>query len=236
MKMKCGVLSLSSYRSALLTFLLIVSLGAACTSTGETQDASALSYEEAKKQVPLEGSGKEPLFWRIGPFSDPDAAAAAEAVQHYIVVFDIVSDTKPIDRMFFELMSHFATSERIIETQFWFDGPRSPSPSRPDLMGPRWMWIIDVSSLPDNDLGVTVCVDGGWYGYHPGGVFRRQEGKLSPNWGLEGYIVRRVEDRGVERWKVHDTTSVSRFLPQEKVELLEEQCTAWATHEWKGSS
>jgi|ADGO01.1.fsa_nt_gi hypothetical protein len=219
---------------ALLAGLLVLLAFAACTGS-EDEPGKELTYEEAKAQVPLDGSDREPLFWQVEPFSDADAAEAAEAVQHYIAVFDILSNTHPIDAEFFSIMSHFATDERITETRGWFPGPRSPSAASNDYTGPRWMWVMDVSTLRNAELGVTVCVDGGWYGYHPDGVFKEVDDPLHQAWGLRGYILRQEDDAETSRWKVHDTMTMSAMLPEAKVEPLREACIAWATHDWEGN-
>lgn len=205
----------------------------ACTGGG-AQAPARLPYEEAKAQVPLEGNDREPLFWRVGPFSDPDALAAAEAVQHYFVIFDVLGDTHPINEDFFDLMSHFATDERITETRGWFPGPRSPSETSIDYTGPRWMWVMGVIELPDDELGAMVCIDEGWYGWQPDGVFGEVESFTGRRWGIKTYVLRQVDEAGTPRWKVHDTQPTSKIMPAEDLVKLDTECAEWATHDWEG--
>lgn len=223
-------------RSLPLTSVLLLAAAPACTSPADGGTAAAgRSYEEAKAQVPLNGNEREPLYWEVEAFSDPRVAAAAEAVQYYFVIFEVLADTRQPDDEFFELMSHFATDERVEDTRSWFTGPRSPSPEVYEATGPRWLWIMDVRELPSGDLGATVCIDAGWYGYHPDGVFRRLTGEDHQAWGLSGYVVRQVEEDGGPRWKVDDDVLVSRMLPEATRESLRERCIAWAQHEWEAN-
>jgi hypothetical protein len=218
-----------------LAALLAVQLLTSCANSEGPQDPPGRSYEEAKAQVPLEGNDREPLFWRVDHFSDPDAAAAAEAVQYYFVVFDILGDTSPINEDFFHLMSHFATDERLIETRGWFPGPRSPSGSGIDYTGPRWLWIMNVTELPIHELGVIVCTDEGWYGWQPDDTFQEVESFTGTRWSIRGYVLRQVEDAGAARWKVHDTKLVSDLLPEKERAELDAACSDWARHDWEGN-
>lgn len=234
---RCGAGSSlpQSRRRAPLAALLTLLLLTACTSGDGPQNPPEQSYEEATAQVPLEGNDREPLFWRVDQFSDPDAAAAAEAVQYYFVVFDLLGDTNPINEDFFALMSHFATDERIAETRGWFPGPRSPSETSIDYTGPRWLWIMDVSELSDHELGVVMCTDEGWYGWHPDNVFQEVEHLSGLRWGIRGYVLRQVDDDGTPRWKVHDTKLPSEIVPEEDLAELDVACAEWATHDWEGN-
>lgn len=219
-------------RRTLLAGLLM--LLAACTGGGP-QSPTGLSYEEAKAQVPLEGNDREPLFWQVSPLPDPDAAAAAEAVQYHLAALYALDGDPPINEDYSDLMSHFATDERVAEVRGWFTGPKSPSVASIDYTGPRWMWIMDVIRLSDNELGVTVCVDGGWYGYHPDGVFREVENRITQvRWSLDGYVLREEKEAESSHWKVHDIQGVSKMLSERELEALREECIAWATHDWEG--
>lgn len=220
---------------ALLAGVLMLAALAACTSRGErpeTAETPARSYEAAKARVPLEGSEQKPLFWRVDEFSDPDAAAAAEAVQYYLTVSDVLGDTHPINAEFFDLMSYFATEERVEEVRGRYAPPISPAP---EPTGPRWMWVLDARKLQEDEIVTSVCIDTGYYGLHPDGVFRRIEDTFyHQGWAMRGYSLRQEEDAGQPRWKVHDLVALSRLLPEDDYEELSQACREWANHEWEG--
>ena len=220
----------------LLGLALSLSL-AACTSGGGESEGTQkpqLTYEEAKAQVPINGDEREPLTWRVDPFPNPDTAAAAEAAQHYFIVFDVLgSAQRPVDTSYFELLSHFTTDEWLHRIQRWFPtADWSPPPHHFEFTGPRWVWIIDVSELPDNDLMVSFCIDTSWYGYNPDGGFKKVEERLRQGWAIDSYRVREVSDADVPRWKVDDFASIYGELPDDEVADLEDACSEWANHEW----
>jgi len=225
------------HRFPLLLGLAMSLVLTACTNSGvepEGAETPQLSYEEARAQVPIHGDERKPLTWRVDPFPNPDTAAAAEAAQHYFIVFDVLgSAQRPVDANYFELLSHFTTDELLLQVQRRLPtGDWSPPPHHFEFTGPRWVWIIDVSELPDNDLMVSFCIDTGWYGYNPDGGFKKVEERLRQGWVISSFVLRQVEDRGVERWKVHESTPIHKHLTEEHVESLREACIEWADHEW----
>jgi hypothetical protein len=211
--------------SAALAGALVV-IGA-CTGQGGTKPPprgakpSPLSYDQAVRLIPLNGTKELPLTWRL-----PEAGTAAEkeatlAAQRYIALYHYLGSLERPAQM--ARVSPQVATERIskIDVGIYGSSDGNPDPS----VGPLWIWMLNMSMDGSDKAFIGLCIDMGWWGDRSR---TKDLPRKSRRASLQSIEVQRTQSAGQPpRWKAADFNNKAdeKLAPR-----YAKQCTAWAKH------
>lgn len=226
--------SIAVRRGLVVASLVVVAVVSACDarqppdvpsespvpSPAPTWFGPAISYEEAYRRIPMEGTEDVRLIWEVPELSDPAESEAVLATRRFIAIDHFRgSVARPNEHAY--LYQYVAT--RNYMQIYPAHGPDPRATNRPDV-GTVWIWVMAVRRVAPDEIRVETCTDIGWLHEVPGPT---EEPRL-PRSPLEWYRVKleRGGD-GVERWLVDGVNpNADRDLGPEAVE----RCDSWATH------
>lgn len=212
------------FASAALAGVLVVT--GACSGQGGTKPPpraakpSSLSYDQAVRLIPLNGTKELPLTWRV---PETDTAAEKEAVlaaQRYIALYHYLGSLEQPAQI--ARVSPQVATERLskIDVGIYGSSDGNPDPS----VGPLWIWMLDVSMDGSDKALIDLCFDFGWYGNRSSTKDRPRKSRRA---SLQSIEVQRVRSTGQPpRWKAANFN----IKADELAPRYAKQCNAWAKH------
>lgn len=177
--------------------------------------APSLTFEEAYRKIPMDGTRSLPITWELSGIPDVEAVLGARRALVFryweLNAIDWTS-VNPIGRFVYteryyqEILAPFATS-------------KSDNPS----IGPMWVKVMGVENNSADQVTVTFCADLGYW--HDAKQINPKVRKDREN--LESYVMQNVQsDDGERHWRadrLHDRDRV-------RAPKYGAECTKWSQH------
>lgn len=228
------------WRLGAAVMLLVAAAG--CTDVGgegsaelATPEATPISYEQALRMIPLEGSPERPFYWEIAPQGDPDVDAAIIAVQYYESTSEwLLLQPYPRQLEHLAVLEWFGTPEFV---EIDIDVLTGHYPNRSDrnvrMTGPRWIRLLAAELVKADEALVLMCYDKGWFTTEGLAGEPRQSGPY--RYDLHSYyVVRDPELYGDDYWRVQHlifNPDDDRWFPEGISQAeAEASCDQWAVH------
>ncbi|BCJ45044.1 hypothetical protein GCM10010168_83820 [Actinoplanes ianthinogenes] len=179
--------------------------------------APSMTFEEAYRKLPMNGTKALPITWDLSALPDTDEVLAARRSLAFIYWERQATDWTeviPIGR--------FVYTEAFYE-EFLAPFARSSAVQDP-LIGPIWVKVMGVERTGPNRATVTFCTDHGYWRHAEEKHFKVRQDRAN----LESYVMENVESGDGERHWLADHLIDNDGDRQAKYGA---ECTKWARHQ-----
>ncbi|MEV4640399.1 hypothetical protein AB0J80_23950 [Actinoplanes sp. NPDC049548] len=187
------------------------------SATSSSAARSSMTFEEAYRRVPMNGTNDLPITWDLAGAPHTDEILAARRGLAFSYWLGQATDWAPLIPI-----GRFIYTEEHYE-KFLAPFAKSSSNDNP-LIGPIWVKVMGVEQNGPDQSTVTFCTDLGYW-HNAEAKDRAQVRKERAN--LESYVMKNVKSGdGEQHWRVDrqidkDGSRKARYGGQ---------CTEWAQH------
>ena len=191
--------------------------GASPSSSAPGAPQSSMTFEEAHRKLPMDGTEGSPITWELSGVPDNEQLLAARrslAFSYWLRGSADWSAIVPIGRFLYterhyqEVLAPFATV----------------TASENQSAGPLWVKAMGVEETGTDQVRVTFCTDIGWWHRKTEDTRRAREDRAN----LESYVVKHVQSDDAERrW----LTDVQIDNAGDREQQYGAQCKQWARHQ-----
>jgi hypothetical protein len=211
-----------------LAALAVGLMSAGCTGDGPPTGAttpsatpggsagSSMTFEEAYRKLPLDGTKDLPITWDLSGMPDTDAILAARRS----LVFNYW-EMGSTDWTTIIPIGRFTYTERYYQE---FLAPFATSTSDNPSVGPIWVKVMGIEQMGQDQSRVTFCTDLGYW--HE--ARQKNPGARKGRANLESYVMENVQTGDGERHWLADRL-IDKDVDREAKYGTE--CTKWAQHQ-----
>lgn len=192
-------------------------MGVPSPSSAPGAAASSMTFEEAARTLPMDGTADLPISWDSSEIPDTEQLLAARRSLVFGYWLRSSLDWSPIVPL-----------GRFLHTEKHYRETLAPFADVTDAenrsTGPLWVKVMGVEETGTDQVRVTFCTDIGWW--HRSAENKQQVRKNRAN--LESYVLKNVRTGdGEPRWLADQ-----RFNPDgDREAKYGAQCTKWAQHQ-----
>ncbi len=175
----------------------------------------SLTFEEAYRQLPMNGTKDLPIAWDLAGAPDTDEVLAARRSLAFIYWERSSTDWTPIIPI-----GRFVYTEKFYQE---FLAPYATSSTDKPLVGPIWVKVMGVETSGPDQATVTFCTDLGYWHEAEQGSATVSKNRAN----LESYVVESVASGdGVRHWLT------DRLIDNDgdRKAKYGAACTKWAQH------
>ncbi|WP_163512816.1 hypothetical protein [Fodinicola acaciae] len=186
------------------------------TATSSTSASPGLSQDQLLAKIPLNGSARVPISWRLARQDDP----VVQAARRFLSLNEVLAsstDVKPLVPLIDAVSTGTA---RQVAHSVW----DSAKPSGRLALGPLWIWLDTPVRQATGTVVVPVCRDIGWWDSDGKPAAPRHGDRAS----VESLtLVGERTDDGPPRWKV---TTYAPKADKAVTSAFAASCQAWSNH------